>query len=191
MTLVELAAAFSVALVILVLTFVVLSIYNAVVALQLRIDKAWANVDVALKQRHDQLPNLVDAVRGVMTYERDLLTRVTRLRAEYDAGEPISRQAETAERTSVAVRQLLATVENYPALQSNRNVLDLQGEIERLENVIADRRELYNDQVFRYNSRIAQVPALFLAPLFGWEPRPFFEAGIDATLRPDASLAGG
>ncbi len=190
MDLLGLAAAFAVALLILVVTFLVLSVYNAVVALRLRIDKAWANIDVALKQRHDLLPNLVEAVRDVMTFERDLLTRVSRLRSAYDAGEPIARQAETAERTSVAVRQLLATVEHYPVLQSNRNVLDLQDEIERLENVIADRRELYNDQVFRYNARIAQVPALFLAPLFGWRPRPFFETTAGESEPPDTSLAG-
>jgi len=186
-----LAAAFSVGVVILVVTFLVLAIYNAVVALELRIDKAWANIDVALKQRFDQLPNLVEAVRDVLTWERELLTEVTRLRAEYAPGEPISRQAVTSEATTAAVRQLLAVAEGYPVLQSNRNVLDLQDEIERLEGVIADRRELYNDQVYRYNARIAQVPALFLAPIFGWCERPFFAASPAETARPDTSLAGG
>lgn len=191
MTPLGLAAAFGVALAILVVTFLVLATYNAVVALQQRIDKAWANVDVALKQRWDQLPNLVEAVRDTMTWERDLLTEVTRLRSRYSPAEPIPEQAATAEATSVAVRRLMATVEQYPVLQSNRNVLDLQDEIERLENVIADRRELYNDQVYRYNTRIGQVPALFLAPLFGWRPRPFFAANASEAARPDASLAAG
>jgi LemA protein len=185
-----LAAAFSVALLIVVLTFLVLAVYNSVVALRIRVDKAWANIDVALKQRWDQLPNLVEAVRDVMTFERDVLTEVSRQRARYSPGEPISRQAETSAATTAAVRRLLAVAEDYPTLQSNRNVLDLQDEIERLEAVIADRRELYNDQVYRYNARIAQVPALLLAPVFGWTPRPFFAASPEESARPEAALAG-
>ncbi len=188
---VAVAAAFAVALLVVVITFLVLATYNAVVALEQRIDKAWANVDVALKQRWDQLPNLVEAVRDVMAFEREVLTRVAQLRAAYAPGEPIPAQAATSEATSAAVRQLFAVVESYPELRSNRNVLDLQDEIERLENVISDRRELYNDQVYRHNTRIGQVPALFLAPLFGWQPRPFFRAEEAEAARPDASLAAG
>jgi LemA protein len=186
----ELAAAFAVGLVVVVVLFLVLATYNAVVALEQRIDKAWANVDVALKQRWDQLPNLVEAVRDVMAFERDVLTEVTQARAAYTPRAPIPEQAATSEATTAAVRHLFAVVENYPQLRSNENVLDLQNEIERLENVIADRRELYNDQVYRHNTRIGQVPALFLAPLFGWRPRPFFAAEPEAMARPDASLAG-
>jgi LemA protein len=185
------AAAFAVALVLIVIAFLVLATYNAVVALEQRIDKAWANIDVALKQRWDQLPNLVEAVRDVMALERDVLTRVTQLRSAYAPGGPIAAQAATSEATSAAVRQLFGVVESYPQLRSDRNVLDLQDEIERLENVISDRRELYNDQVYRHNTRIGQVPALFLAPLFGWQPRPFFRADEAETSRPDASLAAG
>ena len=184
------AALFAVALVVVVIGFLVLATYNAVVALQQRIDKAWANIDVALKQRWDQLPNLVEAVRDVMTFERDTLAKVTRLRAAYSPSAAIPEQAATSEATSAAVRSLFAVVENYPQLRSQANVLDLQDEIERLEGVIADRRELHNDQVYRYNSKIAQVPAVFLAGLFGWRPREFFAAEPDEAARPDASLDG-
>ena len=184
------AALFAVALVVAVVGFLVLATYNAVVALQQRIDKAWANIDVALKQRWDQLPNLVEAVRDVMTFERDTLAEVTRLRAAYSPAATIPAQAATSEATSAAVRSLFAVVENYPQLRSQANVLDLQDEIERLEGVIADRRELHNDQVYRYNSKIAQVPAVFLAGLFGWRSREFFAAEPAETERPDASITG-
>ena len=187
----QLVVAFAFGLLLVIVGFLVFETYNSVVGLRLRIDKAWANVDVALKQRWDQLPNLVEAVRDVMTWERDVLTDVTRLRAQYAPGEPIPAQAATSEATSAAVRQLFAVVESYPELRSNANVLDLQDEIERLENVIADRRELYNDQVYRHNTRIGQVPAVFLAPLFGWRARPFFRAEPEASARPDTSLAAG
>jgi LemA protein len=185
------AALFAVLLAIGIIAFVVYATYNDVVALQQRIDKAWANIDVALKQRWDELPNLVEAVRDVMAFEQGVLTEVARLRAAYSPAAPIPSQAATSEATTAAVRQLFAVVERYPNLRSQTNVLDLQDEIERLEGVIADRRELYNDQVFRYNTRIAQVPALYVAGLFGWRPRPFFATEAAETQKPDATLAVG
>ena len=170
------AAAFG-ALVILGLgAFLTFVTYNAIVALNQRIDKAWANIDVALKQRFDELPNLVSAVRGVLGFEQAVLTEVTRLRNAYSADQPVPDQAATSEATSRAIRSLFATVENYPELKSATNVLALQSEIQRLEGVIADRRELYNDSVARYNIRIRQLPAVLLAGLFGWTTRDFFAA---------------
>ena len=183
-----LAALFAVLLVLAVVGFIVLSSYNAVVALRQRSAKAWSNIDVALKQRHDQLPNLVAAVRGVMAFEQDVLTEVTRARAAYSPTAPIPDQAATSDATSAAVRSLFAVVENYPDLKSQGNVAALQEEIERLESMIADRRELYNDQIYRYNTRIAQVPGVLLAPIFGWRPREFFAAEPADSARPDTSL---
>ena len=189
MTLVEWAAVFAVVVALVVVGFMVLATYNDVVALRLRIDKAWANIDVALKQRHDQLPNLVEAVRNVMTWEQSVLTEVTEARAAYSPTAPIPEQAATSAATSAAVRSLFATVEQYPEVRSAANVLSLQDEIERLESLIADRRELYNDQVFRYNTKIAQVPAIVLAWMFGWRARPFFEASAAERERPGSALA--
>jgi LemA protein len=185
------AALFAVSLLAIIVGFLVLSTYNAVIALRLRIDKAWANIDVALKQRFDQLPNLVEAVRGVMTWEQDVLTEVARARAAYSPTAPIPEQAATSVATSAAVRSLFALVERYPEVRSAGNVMALQEEIERLEGIIADRRELYNDQVYRYNARIAQLPAVFLASMFGWRARPFFEASDAERLRPSAALDRG
>jgi len=112
------AAGFAVGLLGLIVVFFLVVIYNDVVALERRIDKAWANIEVVLQQRHDQLPALVDAVRGLMGFERDVLTAVTAARAGYapDAAVPV--QAATAARTTRAVRTLLATVERYPEVRS-------------------------------------------------------------------------
>ena len=183
-----LAALFAVVLVVLIAAFLVLTTYNAIVDLRLRIDKAWSNIDVALKQRFDQLPNLVEAVRGVMSWEQEVLTDVAAARAAYSPLAPIPDQAATSAATSTAVRSLFAVVERYPEVRSADNVLALQAEIERLEAMIADRRELYNDQVYRYNTRIAQVPAVMLAGLLGWRARPFFEAPEDDRRRPGSDL---
>jgi LemA protein len=191
MTPASVAAAFAVAVVVIVVAFLVLATYNAVVDLRLRIDKAWSNIDVALKQRFDQLPNLVEAVRGVMAWEQDVLTEVAAARAAYAPAAPIPDQAATSAATSAAVRSLFAVVERYPEVKSAANVMALQEEIERLESMIADRRELYNDQVYRYNARIAQFPAVMLALLLGWKSRPFFEASEADRARPEATLESG
>jgi len=175
----SLAAAFGLGLLLAIVGFLAVTTYNDVVGLRLRIDKAWANIDVVLHQRHDQLPALVDAVRGQLEFERQVLDEVTSRRAGYRPEASIPDQARTSEATSSAVRSLLAVVEAYPALRSQENVLALQSSIERLEGMLAARRELYNDQVYRHNTRIAQLPGLVLAPLFGWRPREFFKAGPD------------
>ncbi len=184
----SLVALFAVGLVVAIVGFMVVTSYNAVMALRQRIDKAWSNIDVALKQRHDQLPALVSAVRGVLAFEQQVLTEVARARAAYSPSESIPDQAIHSDATSAAVRSLFAVVEAYPELKSQQNVLDLQDEIERLESMIADRRELYNDQVYRYNTRISTLPTLLLAPVLGWMPREFFAARPDETARPEATL---
>jgi len=168
-----------------VVGFFVLATYNDVVALGQRIDKAWANIDVALRQRHDELPNLVAAVRGVMGFEQTVLEEVARLRNAYDPSRTVPEQGALSAQTSAAIRSLFALVENYPVLRSQEDVMALQAEIQRLESVIADRRELYNDQVYRYDTRIRQVPAVALAGVFGWAPRGFFAAEPADLSRPD------
>jgi LemA protein len=182
------AALFAVLLFLVVAGFFAVVTYNAVVALRTRIDKAWGNVEVVLRQRFDQLPALVDAVRDLMSFEQDVLEEVTRQRSRYVPDAPVGEQGPVSAATSAAVRSLFAVVEQYPQIRSQENVGRLQAEIQRLEDQIADRRELYNDQVFRYNATIAQVPAVLLAAALGWRSRPFFEAGAEAAVRPDVSL---
>jgi LemA protein len=182
------AATFAVVLLVVVVGFLALATYNSVVSLRQQVSKAWANIDVALKQRHDELPNLTEAVRGLMAYEQETLTRVTRLRAAYSPAAPVPAQATTSEATSAAIRQLFAVVERYPQIRSQANVLDLQREIERLEDLIAARRELYNDTVYRFDSRIRQVPTNALAWLFGWTERPFFAAPPGDTTAPQVEV---
>jgi len=183
-----LAFAFGLALVLVLAVGLVT--YNSVVALQKRVDKAWANIEVALRQRHDELPNLVEAVRGIMSFERAVLEEVTRRRAAYAPADPVTRQAATSDATSEAIRSLFAVVERYPAVRSQENVKALQDEIERLETLIAGRREFYNDSVYLHNATIRQAPAVFMAGLFSWRPRVFFEAAPDERERPDVSVSG-
>lgn len=184
------AAGFALALLAVIVGFLLLITYNAFVALDQRIAKAWANIDVILKQRHDELPALVDAVHDLMAFEQDVLTDVARQRAAYSPTAAIPDQAATSDATSAAVRRLFAVVERYPELHSQQNVLDLQDEIERLEGMIADRRELYNDSVYRYNTRIGQQPGAIVAWLLGWSAKPFFAATPAEAARPAVQLGG-
>jgi LemA protein len=182
------AAIFAALLVVVLLGFLAVSAYNAVVGLRNRIDKAWGNIEVVLKQRHDLLPALVEAAREVMGFEQDVLTEVARQRARYTPEAPVREQGAVSEATTAAVRSLFAVAEAYPQLRSQDNVLRLQGEIERLEGLIADRRELYNDQVYRYNTTLATVPTVILTRLFGWRQREFFAASPGDRVRPEVAL---
>ncbi len=184
----QLAIIVGVILAFVLVVFLVVVNYNNVVALQRRCQRAWSNIDVTLKQRHDQLPNLVAAVRGAMAFEEQVLEAVTRARAAYQPEASIHDQAVVSEQTSTAVRTLFATVEDYPDLKSHANVMALQEEIERLETVIARRRELFNNQVFQYNVAITTVPGALLRPLFGWQEVEMFSAEDEDRERPTADI---
>jgi LemA protein len=184
---VELAILFAGILALVLVGFLAVVTYNDVIGLQRRCERAWANVDVALKQRHDQLPALVSAVRGTMAFEAQVLDEVTRTRARYEPQSPIHDQAVVSEATSQAVRSLFAVVERYPELSSHGNVMALQEEIARLETVIARRRELFNEQVYQYNTTIQQVPAVVLRPLFGWKAVDSFSANEQERQQPEVT----
>jgi LemA protein len=185
---VEIALVVAGVLTLVLVVFLVVVTYNNVIALQRRCERAWANIDVALKQRHDQLPNLVSAVKGAMQFEERVLDEVTEARSRYQPDASVHEQAVVSEETTKAVRSLFATVENYPDLKSHENVMSLQEEIERLETLIARRRELFNNQVYQYNSTILQVPALFIRPLFGWKTVDSFSADDAERERPKANI---
>ena len=184
----QLALLVGLVLAVVLVVFLAIVTYNNVIALQRRCRRAWANIDVALQQRHDQLPNLVSAVRGAMAFEEQVLERVTAARAAYHPEDSIHDKAVASEKTSAAVRSLFATVESYPELRSHENVMALQDEIERLETLIARRRELFNDQVWQYNVAISTIPGALLRPLFGWKDGELFSADDETRQRPIADI---
>jgi len=119
----------------------VVMIYNGLIALKNDIDKAWANIDVMLKQRHDELPKLLDVVKGYMNYERDTLLKITKARSMYQQAVTMDQKAQADQSMTTALRGFFAVAENYPDLKANNNFLQLQKRITELENQIADRRE--------------------------------------------------
>jgi len=157
-----------------VLTYTVI-LYNGLVRLRNENDRAWANIDVLLKQRHDEIPNLVETVKGYMQHEQQTLLAVTQARAAGMSAASISQKAVADLQMMSALRGLFAVAENYPQLKANENFLKLQNRISELEERIADRREFFNDDVATYNSRIGQIPDVFVASLMGLKPRDMFK----------------
>ena len=163
-----------------------LILYNSLIQVRHGVDQAWSNIDVLLKQRHDELPKLLDTVGAYMTYERDLLERITLLRAQTaSATTPAARmQAEGA--LGAGIGRLLAVAEGYPELKANATFAQLQARISALEEQIAHRREFYNAAVNLNNVRMEQVPDRFLAGLARMTPRTLFEAA--AVERADVNI---
>ena len=155
-----------------------LIIFNNLVRLKVNIAKAWANVDVLLKQRHDEVPNLVAVVSGVKDFERSVMTQVTEARSASRSAGTLNEKGEAEKLLSQRLGRLFAVAENYPTLKAQANFLKLQERLSGLEDEIADRRTFYNDSVAAYNSRIREFPDLFLAGLFKFAPQELFQAEI-------------
>ena len=140
-------------------------IYNELVRLRNDNDRAWANIDVLLKQRHDEIPNLVATVKGYMEHEQQTLLAVTEARAASLSAASVPQKAQAEVVLTGALRGLFAVAERYPNLKANENFLKLQNRITELEERIADRREFFNDDVNTYNTRIYQIPEVLVARL--------------------------
>ena len=152
------------------------ALFNALVGVKHQVDQAWANIDVLLKQRHAELPRLVDVVRSHAGYERELLQRITELRARTGQGEPDATRLAAEGALSRDVARLLAVAEAYPELRASAAYLELQQRISALEEQIAHRREYYNDAVNLNNVRMEQLPDMFLAGIAGLVRRDLFAA---------------
>jgi LemA protein len=161
------------ALVIIALIYAVF-IYNNLVQIKHNVSKAWSNIDVLLKQRHDELPKLVETCRQYKQFEQETLQRVTEARARVQAAsqaEDIPALGEAEGALRLGLGQIFAVVEAYPELRANEQFAQLMQRITGLENAIADRREFYNESVNINNVRIEQFPDSFIAGLFGFAPR--------------------
>jgi LemA protein len=165
-------------------------IYNGLVQRRLRIDEAFAQIEVQLKRRWDLIPNLVDAVKGYMGFEQSVLTQVTEARASAVAAgaKGPHEQAMAENALTGTLRSLFATVENYPELKANQNVLELQEQLTTTENQISFARQHYNATVLDYNTSIATFPNVVIAGPLGFSKREFFDAEPEAEQVPEVDL---
>ncbi len=152
------------------------TVFNGLIRLKVNIDKAWANIDVLLKQRHDLVPNLVAVVKGYKDFEQKTLTDLTAARTASLGAVSLSDKAQAAETLTGSLNRLFAVVENYPQLKAQQNFLELQKTLSDLESQVADRRSFYNDTVAAYNARIAQFPDVLLAGGMKLTRRDLFQA---------------
>jgi LemA protein len=151
------------------------TIFNGLVELKNDIDKAWSNIDIMLKQRHDELSKLLDVCKGYMNFESDTLIKITQARSQYQQASTIDQKAQADQSMTSALRGFFAVAENYPDLKANNNFMQLQKRITDLESQIADRREFYNDSVNTFNIRIQQMPDTLVASFMKLTPRPLFK----------------
>jgi LemA protein len=153
------------------------SIYNGLVSMRQRVNQAFADVDVQLKQRHDLVPNLVETVEGYAAHERGTLDEVVKARNAAVTAQGPAQQAAAENMLSGALRQLFALSEAYPDLKANANFQQLQAQLTDLENKIAAARRFFNNAVQEYNSGIQRFPAALFASSFGFAPKEFFDLG--------------
>ncbi len=179
--------------IVVVVVIVLVAMYNGLVTRRNRIDEALGQIEVQLKRRHDLIPNLVQAVKGYMGFEQDVLTRVTEARANAVAagaqGPAAQAQAENA--LTGTLRSLFAVVENYPDLKANQNVMQLQEELTTTENQISFSRQHYNATVLDFNNSIQTIPAVLMAGPMGFTKREFFDAEPEAEAVPNVDLSLG
>ena len=158
-----------------------ISLYNRLVAIKHRVSTAWSNIDVLLKQRHDELPKLVETCKQYMTYEQETLERVMKARSAVHAASGSQDPAALGKAEGELRGQLgklFALAEAYPDLKANASFQQLQARISGLETAIADRRELYNEAVNVNNASIEQFPASVIAGLFTFKPAKLLEFAV-------------
>ncbi len=153
-------------------------IYNNLVSLKHAVTKSWSNIDVLLKQRHDELPKLVETCKQYKDFEQETLEKVMQARAAAQSARQAGDvagvgKAESAMRLGLG--NLFAVAEAYPELKANQSFQQLQARITGLENSIADRREFYNDSVNANNVRIEQFPDLLIARIMNFKPAQLLE----------------
>ena len=150
--------------------------FNSLVSLRNEVRRAWANIDVLLKQRNDELLNLVSTVKGYMKHEQELLEGITRARVAMLSAQSLADKAKADYELSSSLKSLFAVAENYPQLRATENFKQLQDRISGLENEIADRREFYNSCVANFNARIQSIPDIMVARLLAFKPEEMFKA---------------
>ena len=176
--------------VVVVLVIALVMIYNGLVTKRNRVDEANAQIQVQLKRRHDLIPNLVNAVKGYMDFEKGVLTQVTEARAAAVAAgsQGTAAQAQAENALTGTLRSLFAVVENYPQLKANENVLSLQEQLTTTENQISFSRQHLNATVLDFNNSLQTFPNVLIAGPLGFTKRDFFAAEPEAAEVPVVNL---
>jgi len=164
------------------------STYNGLVTAEESVGAQWAQVESQYQRRADLIPNLVETVKGYAAQEEKIFLEVTKYRSQWSAASTQQEKIEAARGMDSALARLLVVVENYPQLKSNENFLALQAQLEGTENRIAVERMRYNENVRDYNTGIKKIPASFVAGMFGFGGKLYFEADKGAEAAPKVNF---
>lgn len=165
--------------VLVLIVFWVIGLYNSLVRLRNRRQNAFADIDVQLRQRHDLVPQLVETVKGYASHERDLLIRVTEARNAAVAATSIDGKIVAEQQLTAALQGLKVQVEAYPDLKANQNFLQLQEELSDIENKLAASRRFFNGATTEYNNAVESFPGNLVARNFGFNREIMFDLGTD------------
>ena len=162
------------------------TVYNGLIQVKENIKKSWANIDVLLMQRSDEIPKLIKVLKSFVKHEKKMFDNILDARTSYLGANSVSEKADADNQMSEALKSVFALSEAYPELGSNDNFLKLQERISGLENEIADRRELYNESVNNYNIRIQSLPDMFIANTLGLLQEEMFK--VDENKKKDIDI---
>lgn len=154
---------------------IMISAYNTLVMLKNNVNKSFFNIDVLLKQRADEIPNLIKVVKESMHYEETALVKLTQIRTDFLKSSNNEDRLKLSNTMDKMVKSIFAVSENYPDLKANNNFVLLQQRVSVIEDAIADRREFYNESINMYNIGIAEFPPLILAKLLGYQEKQFLQ----------------
>ncbi|MBS1971005.1 MAG: LemA family protein [Bdellovibrionales bacterium] len=175
-------------IVVLVILFMGVSVYNGLVSQKNQMDRAWANIEVILKQRFDEIPQLIEVIEQYASYEQNTLKKVIEARNHYSAANSIDSKIAASNEMSMALKGIVALGEAYPDLKANQSFVQLQSRVSELEGLIADRREFFNETVTNFNTRIAQIPDMFFANMLGYTEKPMYHPPASETTRPSLKM---
>lgn len=156
-----------------------ISIYNTLVTLRQHVKNAFSQMDVQFQRRFDLIPNLIETVKGYAAHEDSIFTKVTELRSSWVNAGSVSEKANLDTQLSGALKTIMAITENYPDLKANQNFLELQQELQNTENKIAFSRQVYNDSVTKYNTKLEVFPSNIVASMFNFKPEELFEVASE------------
>ena len=162
-------------IVLVLILFFVVGIYNSLVQLRVQSENAWADIDVQLKRRYDLIPNLVETVKGYAAHEKGTLEAVINARNRAMSAQGPAAKADAEGMLTGALRQLFALSESYPQLRAVESFTSLQGTLNEIEDQVQNARRYYNAVVRDFNTKIAQFPSNLIAGMFGFNAREFFE----------------
>lgn len=171
--------------------------YNNLVTLSKQVDGDWANVENSYQRRADLIPNLVNTVKGYAAHERETLEAVVEARANATkitidpanmTEEDLRRFQQAQGQMNSALSRLIAVAENYPDLKASQNFLELQAQLEGTENRISTERRKFNQTTTSYNTEIAKFPMVLVSGMFGFKPKPLFEAAEGAEIVPEVQF---